>query len=53
MAARKREVVGTKEGEVQRLLDRIAKADDDKSLLGYARQVRALLLGNVYPQEHP
>jgi len=39
--------------DIQRLLDRMAKADDDKALLGYARQVQALLLGEVSTRRHP
>ncbi len=33
--------------EIQRLIDRISKADDDKRLLGYARQIKALMCGDV------
>jgi hypothetical protein len=34
--------------EIQRLLDRIAKEDDDARILGYARQVRALIRGEIF-----
>jgi hypothetical protein len=33
--------------EIERLLDRMAKADDDQRLLGYARQIRFLLCAIV------
>lgn len=34
--------------EIQRLLDRIAKENDDARILGYARQIRALMRGEVF-----
>lgn len=37
--------------EIRRLIDRISKADEDERLLGYARQIRALLRGEFVRQE--
>jgi hypothetical protein len=34
--------------EIQRLLDKIYHAEEDARLLGYAKQIRALLRGEVY-----